>query len=152
AEGISDAVHTAIAGPDAETPRCRSYSAYGSLGRSSSGWGEPDERSWSREDYHGERYYPSRYEGRDPFEDDSEPEYDSAEQAPQSPERAWALAVAAGLQAAAWGLRRPGQGRVAPAVGIGLVAAMLTLLGGPTAVALAGLVASALGLLSLPEL
>src|SRR5262249_61287688 len=98
----------------------RCCSAVGSAGRSSSGWGEHDERSWSREDYSGERYFPSRYEEPDPFEDHNDPADDSEEPATEPGLKGWAQAGSAGPRGAALCLpRRPAEASRGRAVSLG---------------------------------
>jgi hypothetical protein len=154
AEGVGEAILAALSGPDVE-PRSHRSSSSSWPWHSPSGWGEPERPSWAREEHgHDERFTPSRYEESDAYEDDDSPEYDTpSEPATERRHMAWATAVTAGLQTAAWSLRRePEQRSVAGSVSVGLLAFLVTLLGGPTAGAVAGLAASALGLLSLPEL
>lgn len=151
ADGVGEAVLAALSGPDAASHRHRSSSCSWS-GRSS-GWDEPERLSWARDDHdHGERFDVSRYDDADPYDED--PAYDtSAEPGAEPKPMPWAVAVTAGLQAAAWNLsRNPGQKSVSGSVGVGLLAFLLTWLGGQSAVVVAGLAASALGLLSLPDL
>lgn len=152
ADGVGEAVLAALSGPDAASQRHRSSSSSWS-GRSTSGWDEPERPSWARDNQdHDERFDVSRYDDADPYDED--PEYDTSAGPGAGPKpMPWAVAVAAGLQAAAWNLsRHPGQKSVSGSVGVGLLAFLLTWLGGQSAVVVAGLAASALGLLSLPDL
>jgi hypothetical protein len=61
----------------------------------------------------------------------------------------WSHALAAGLEAAAWWLRRRASGApVLAAVGAGLAVGLLSFTGGPLLAAVLGLAGSALGLMS----
>ncbi len=150
AEAIGEAVYEALrprAGPSYPQPRSSWYADRSATGRRD--WDEPawrreaDSSSW-RDAYGYDDYDAPRYD------DDSEPEDASA---PRDPLRArrWGRAVAAGLHAAAWWLRRhPGQVSLLAALTVGAVVG-LTALAGPVS-GIAGLVASTLGLAYLLDL
>src|SRR5262245_44888101 len=106
ADGVGAAVLAALSGHHVE-PRSHRSSSSAWPGYPHSGWGEPDRPSWAREGHdHNERFYPSRYDEPDAYDDDY-PEYDStseseAEQRPKS----WVPALTSALQAAAWSIQR----------------------------------------------
>jgi hypothetical protein len=108
-------------------------------------WDRPDEYSGPPERDYGEPWQDNPYE---PSHHDWE-ESDSGE-APQPPRPSrWPAALAAGLQAAAWWLRRAGRPTLLAAAGAGLLAALTAWAWGP--LALAGLAGSALALAALPH-
>jgi hypothetical protein len=122
-----------------------SYSGHGSTSRR--GW---DERAWDRDS--------GRSDWRDAYDDDDddEPRYDDDPEpasSQQNEPRAgrWGRAMAAGLQAAAWWLRRrPGQVSLLAALAVGAVAGLAVLAGHVSGVA--SVVMSALGLAYLLDL
>jgi hypothetical protein len=150
AEAVGEAVYEALrlrAGPSRPQPRSSWYSDRSATGRRE--WDEPawereaDSSSW-RDPYGYDEYDDPRYD------DDSEPENVSS---PHEPLRArrWGRAVAAGLHAAAWWLRRhPGQVSLLAALTVGAIAGLAVLAGHVSGIA--GLLASALGLVYLLDL
>ena len=150
AEAIGEAVYEALrprAGPSYPQTHSSRYAD-----RSATGRGEWDEPAWRREAGSSSWRDAYGYDNDDDprYDDDSEPE-DASSPYNQLRARRWGRAVAAGLHAAAWWLRRyPGQVSLLAALAVGTVVG-LTVLAGPVS-GIAGLVASALGLAYLLEL
>jgi hypothetical protein len=150
AEAVGEAVYEALrprAGPAYPLTRSSWYSDRSATGRREwvePAWGrEADASSW-RDPYGYDDYDDPRYD------DDSESEDTSAPHE-QLRARRWSRAVMAGLQAAAWWLRRhPGQVSLLAALAVGVIAGLAVLAGHLSG--LAGLVASALGLAYLLDL
>ena len=150
AEAIGEAVYEALrprAGPSYPQSRSSWYADRSATGRRD--WDEP---AWRREA--GSSSWRDAYDYGDyddpRSDDDSEPEDASS---PHDPLRArrWGRAVAAGLHAAAWWLRRhPGQVSLLAALAVGAIAGLAVLAGHASGIA--GLVASALGLAYLLDL
>jgi hypothetical protein len=150
AEAIGEAVYEALrprAGPSYPQPRSSWYSDRSATGRRE--WDEPawrreaDSSSW-RDAYGYDDYDDARYD------DDSESE-DASSPHEQLRARRWGRAMAAGLHAAAWWLRRhPGQVSLLAALTVGAVVGLTVLAGHVSGIA--GLVASALGLAYLLDL
>ncbi len=150
AEAIGEAVYETLrprAGPSYPQPRSSWYADRSATGRRD--WDEPawrreaDSSSW-RDAYGYDDYDDPRYD------DDSEPE-DASAPHDQLRARRWGRAVAAGLHAAAWWLRRhPGQVSLLAALTVGAIAGLAVLAGHVSGIA--GLVASALGLAYLLDL
>ena len=115
--------------PSAQTPLWDRSDEYG--GPPERPYGEP----WQDDPYEGS------YRGWEAGDSGEEPE-------PPRPSR-WPAALAAGLQAAAWWLRRAARPTLLTAAGAGLLAALTAWAWGP--LALAGLAGSALALAALPH-
>lgn len=149
AEAIGEAVYEALCPGDVPSrplPRSSSYSGQTATPRRE--WDEPawrrdaDSSPW-RDPYHYDDY-------DDPHCDDPEPEHTSSSQDEPRAGR-WGRAVAAGLQASAWWLRRhPGEVSLLAVLGVGAVAGFAVLAGHASGIA--GLMASALGLAYLLDL
>jgi hypothetical protein len=110
----------------------------------------PDHTRWADDRDH------TRWSGSSlPHEDDHADEDDAPEATPnsESPGRLrWCQAVAVGLQASAWWLRRcTGRFTLLSAVGVGVASALVAYVGGHLAIAAAGLAGSALTLLALTD-
>jgi hypothetical protein len=121
-------------------------------------WGEPRRRTWPAPAYGPYAPDPDDtdpddaddHADRRPFPSDEPP----AAEGPAGPPNAgaWSRAVATGCQAAGWWLRRhPGRFAPAVALGVGLAAGAVTLLGGPCAAAWSALADAALGVLALAD-
>ncbi len=151
AEAVGEAVYEALrprAGPSTARPRSSWYSDHS--GSTRRDWDEPawrreaDSSSW-RDAYGYDDYADPHYD-----DDDSEQE-DASSPHGQLRARRWGRAVAAGLHAAAWWLRRhPGQVSLMAALTVGTVVGLAALAGYVSGIA--GLVASALGLAYLLDL
>lgn len=150
AEAIGEAVYEALrprAGPSSPQPRSCWYSD-----RSATGRRDWDELAWRREADSPSWRDAHDYDDYDdpPYDDDAEPDDTSSSHDPLRARR-WGRAVAAGLHAAAWWLRRhPGQVSLLAALTVGAVVG-LTVLAGPVR-GIAGRVTSALGLAYLLDL
>jgi hypothetical protein len=145
ADVVSEAVDAALATPEDQAGPYRPSRPTSLPVRSRAWWDDPGESAWGRNeqsyDNCGRTY--DDYDGADRHPDEEpQPQHD-----PQ-PGRL-GRALAAGLQAAGWWLQRHrGRLSLVAAAGIGLATGIAALLdGGPFG--LAGLVASALGLLAL---
>jgi len=124
------------------------------------GWGQPRRPTWPatrpHDPYDRDPYARDPYEP-DPDDADDEPAHRYADEEDDSPSAArrpgaWARAVAAGCQAAAWWLRRhPGPFALVAAAGIGVAAGVATLAGSPLVAGASAVAASALGLLALAD-
>jgi hypothetical protein len=134
---VREAVESALAGPDEPPGRAPStYPATPSAARSSTWWRDPDRAEWDDGDPYGEPQ----------VEDGAPGPAAHAEGTPIPPPR-WRSALAAGLQAAAFWLKRwPARLPWPWAVGLGLVAGAAVYLGGPPVALGFGLAGSALGL------
>jgi hypothetical protein len=150
AEALSEAVYGTLcprAAPSGPASACSTpYSDYSS--RSRREWDEP---AWRRAVDSSPWRDPYAYDNYDePCYDDAEPEDVSS--LPDEPRaRRWRRAVSAGLQAAAWWLRRhPGPISLVTALAVGSVAGLAVLVGHVSGIA--GLVMSALGLAYLLDL
>jgi hypothetical protein len=143
---MAEAVYEALrprAGPGYPLPHS-SYSGRGSTSRRD--W---EERAWDRDS--------GRSDWRDAYDDDyDDPRYDDDPEPASSRQDEprtgrWGRAVAAGLQAAAWWLRRhPGRVSLLAALAVGAVAGLAVLAGHVSGVA--SVVMSALGLAYLLDL
>src|SRR4051812_1005405 len=123
-------------------------------------WDSRDRPAWGRDP--DEARYAAAYREDDRYADDyGEPNDEDAESGradPGTPPRPsqdirprWVRALTAGVQAAAWWLRRgPGRPSLLGAAAVGLVAGLAAFAGGPLAGA-AGVAASALALLALAD-
>ncbi len=158
ANAVTEALNTALASPSTrQTPSSRpSY-----LSRPSRPfWDEPDERAWRRE-YDDRDYNRGRWEGRDRPEeyDDQYPRDEDVDDIPPArtnvPARVkqppWPFAAALGCQVSAWCLRRRVK-QPAVALGFGLVAGLTALVRNPLILGGAGVLASALALVTLIEM
>jgi hypothetical protein len=144
-DAVSEAVHAALAGPEGQP--------HGLSGRPSPSSQAPDDPSWWRDAEElgpGGQFGPDYFDDRTYFEDADEPgEGPGPTDAPRAGR--WGRAVAAGLQAAAWWVRRhPGRASLLAALAVGAVAGLASLLG--HAAGAAGLVVSALGLACVADL
>jgi hypothetical protein len=146
AEAVGEAVYEALCrGSGSAQPLPHSsYAGYDSATRRD--WNEP---AWQRE--------AARSDWRDSYDyDDDDPRYDDDPELtasrPDEPQGGrWGRAVAAGLQAAAWWLRRhPGQVSLLAALAVGAVAGLAVLADHASGVA--SVVMSALGLAYLLDL
>jgi hypothetical protein len=149
AEAIGEAVYEALCSPDGPsgsasryTPRYSDHSSYPRRA-----WDEPE---WRRDAARSYERDPYDYDDDPRYNDDLEPEDRSA--LPDGCRaRHWHRAIAAGLQAAAWWLRRhPGQVSLLAALAVGAVAGLAVLAGHISGIA--GVIASALGLAYLLDL
>jgi hypothetical protein len=142
---VREAVHGLLDGPASppplRPPRRGPPSAQAPL------WDRPVEYRGPPERPYGEPWqdHPSEGSYRDWEEGDAG---DEPEPEPPRPSR-WPAALAAGLQAAAWWLRRAARPTLLAAAGAGLLAALTAWAWGP--LALAGLAGSALALAALPH-
>jgi hypothetical protein len=144
ADVVSEAVDAALATPDDQAGSYRPSRPTSLPVRSRDWWDDPGESSWPRrEETHGD--YGRNYDYGDA---DQEPDEGPHPHDYPKPTRL-GRALAAGFQAAGWWLQRHrGRLSLVVAAGVGLAAGLAALLdGGPFG--LAGLVASALGLLAL---
>jgi hypothetical protein len=144
ADVVSEAVDAALATPDDQASSYRPSRPTSLPVRSRDWWDDPGESSWPRrEETYGD--YGRTYDYGDA---DQEPDEQPQPQHDPKP-GCLGRALAAGLQAAGWLLQRHrGRLSLVVAAGVGLAAGLAALLdGGPFG--LAGLVASALGLLAL---
>jgi hypothetical protein len=150
AEAIGEAVYEALcpgAGSSRPLPRASGYS--GQTSTPQRAWDEP---GWRRAGDSSTWRDPYDYEDYDdpPYDDDLPPE-ETASRQDKSGAGRWGRAVAAGVQAAAWWLRRhPGQVSLLAALTVGTVAGLAVLAGHASGIA--GLMASALGLAYLLDL
>ncbi len=144
AEASGEAVYEALrprAGPSGPQPRSSWYAD-----RAAAGWREWDEPAWRRQ----ADAWPRRDADGYDEDDDREPE-DLPSADPASGAERWGRAVATGLHAAAWWLRRhPGPVSLLAALTVGALAGLAVLVGHASGVA--GLVVSALGLAYLLDL
>ena len=151
AEVVSEAVYDALcprADPSGPSSRYSTrYSDYSSRTRRE--WDEP---AWGRDTDPSPWGDPYAYDNYDEPRYDDDPEPEDTISLPDKPRaRRWRRAVSAGLQAAAWWLRRhPGQVSLAAAVAVGAVAGLAVLASHVSAIA--ALVMSALGLAYLLDL
>jgi hypothetical protein len=145
ADVVSEAVDAALATPDDQAGSYRPSRPTSLPVRSHDWWDDPGESSWPRrEETYGDYGRTSRNY------DDADQESDEGPHSQDDPKPTrLGRALAAGLQAAGWWLQRHrGRLSLVVAAGVGLAAGVAALLdGGPFG--LAGLVASALGLLAL---
>ena len=110
-------------------------------------WDRPDEYGGPPERPYGEPWQDDPYE---PSHREWEEGDSSDEPEPEIPRPSrWPAALAAGLQAAAWWLRRAARPTLLATAGAGLLAVLTVLAWGP--LALAGLAGSALALAALPH-
>ena len=146
AEVIGEAVYDALTPYMAPSGAAsRSYSRYADCSaQTRQDW---DDRAWRRDAESSSWCDPYAYDSDD---DDAEAEYRSSlRDEPRS--RRWRRALTAGLQAAAWWLRRhPGQVSLMAALAVGTVAGLAVLAGHVSGIA--ALVMSALGLAYLLDL
>jgi hypothetical protein len=144
ADVVSEAVDAALATPDDQAAPYRPCRPTSLPVRPRDWWDDPGESSWA----HREEGYGPHDRTYDYGDADQEPDEQPQPQHDPKPGRL-VRALAAGLQAAGWWLQRHrGCLSLLVAAGVGLAAGLAALLdGGPFG--LAGLVASALGLLAL---
>ncbi len=145
ADVVTEAVDAALATPDDQNGSYRPSRPTSAPVRSRDWWDRPGESTWDRPE---ENYDPYDRAYRD--YDDADQNLDE-DQRPHNDPKPTRLgrALAAGLQAAGWWMQRH-RGRLSllVATGVGVAAGLAALLdGGPFGIA--GLVASALGLLAL---
>jgi hypothetical protein len=141
AEGVSEAVRRALA--TSASPVRPLTSSRDHDYRPATSWRQEPERPWWRDDEEPDAGYPDE---PDNLEDSLET---SDARHGMGTER-WARAVATALQAAAWWLRRnPERASVLAAFVVGLTAGLVHLV---AAASVAGLVASAIGLVHLADL
>jgi hypothetical protein len=151
AGAVGEAVYDALLPQDGR-PRPQTRPRPGYSGYPSTPYRAWDEPAWERDagrpdwrDRYGQGDYDDPYDEADPEPEDAPP--------PHVEPRAerWGRALAAGLQAAAWWLRRhPGRASILAAVSVGVAASLAVLAGHLSGVA--GLVMSALGLAYLLDL
>jgi hypothetical protein len=151
AEAVGEAVYEALAPyADLSEPESRHYSRYTDRSPQAGqdwndpAWGRTGDRSPWRDPYGNDNYDDPRYDDDDESENRS-----SLSNEPRV--RRWRQAMAAGLQAAAWWLRRhPGQVSLVAALAVGSVAGLAVLAGSVGGIAT--WVMSALGLAYLLDL
>jgi hypothetical protein len=148
AEAVGEAVYDALVPyRDPSGPESRYYSRYTDHpSRPPQDWNDPAWRHAGEPSPWRDRYDPHGDSG---YDDDEPEDRPSCRAAPRA--RRWRRAMAAGLQAAAWWLRRhPGQVSLMAALAVGTVAGLAVLAGHVSSIAT--LVMSALGLAYLLDL